>query len=104
MTLRDLLEKGHIPRELPPPFTSKYFADYYINAKYRPVTPAGSYSRGTRFSCPKGGLTRQTVVLTNPTHQTPLFECINDEWAEIQKHYFTSDISYNRPISTSSAS
>lgn len=104
MNLLDLLSRGHIPRELPPAFSSEKFAEFYVNSKIKPATINSKNSRGTKFSYPKVGLIRKIITLTNPHNQTPLFECINVNWTEIQSHYSQSKISANQPTSTTKIS
>lgn len=99
MKLDDLIIKGHFPRELPPPFTTKYFGDYYLKSKSSLPTPIRN-SRGIKFSCPKIGLIRKLVVVTNPQHQTPLSEFIVSKWTDIETHYKKSIISSTKPILT----
>ena len=96
MELINLLKKGHFPKELPPPFTTKYFADFYIKNNHLLPKPRSS-SRGTRFSCPRVGITRKSVFITNPEHQTTLFNYISLKWREISLHYTKSKLSYSKP-------
>lgn len=97
MTIEDLIKKGHFPRELPPPFTSSFFGDFYIkNGGLLPKPKKNS--RGIKFSCPRLGLVRKMIVLTNPQHQTQLSECIISKWADIELHYSKSRLSFSKPI------
>ena len=79
MTLNDLLSKGHFPKELPPPFTTKHFASYYCK-KPTALPKVKEPSRGISFSVPKLGIGRKTLVITNPAHQTELSKYIFNNW------------------------
>lgn len=96
MNLKTLIERGYFPRELPPPFTTKYFADFYDKSSSK-LPKVVENSRGVLYSCPKLGLARKTLIVTNPQHQTELFKFINDNWKDILKEFKKTKVSYSVP-------
>lgn len=99
MDLKTFIEKGYFPKELPPPFTAKYFASFY-DTNHALLPAVKDSSRGVIYSCPKLGLNRKTLTLTNPQHQTELFKYINANWPAILSFYKSATISYSNPTSS----
>ena len=108
MTEKELLKLGYIPKELPPPFESISFSDKLdvINTQWnRAFTPMSrvnkrkySGSKWVSFSIPKVQLSRRTIHIPNPLHQSKLSKTIADNWTEINSIYDKTTISSSRPI------
>lgn len=94
MHLKDILERGYFPKELPsPPFTTKPFADLVTsptaalppdfangaNPTYKnlPIAKVGRYSHA------RGGLLRRELGICNPLHYYLLSKEIVNNWATI---------------------
>ena len=116
MKLEPLLRKGYFPKELPPPFTTKYFAKNFneikkswndIKSELNRTNPKiysekykGKYksSKCVIYSIPKRNFSRRNVEIPNPFHHSKLCETICDRWNEIDSFYKKSVISLSKPI------
>lgn len=94
MSLKDVLERGYFPKELPsPPFTTKPFADIVTSMSGSlPLDFASgadpSYrdlptSKVARYSHARGGLLRRKLGIYNPLHYYLLAKEIVDNWSTI---------------------
>lgn len=108
MSLKDLLERGYFPKEIPsPPFTTKIFAnavtsptaslpsDFADGAKSShknlPVAKIGRYSHA------RGGLLRRNLGICNPLHYYLLAKEITDNWPLILPFISGSSIAATSP-------
>ncbi|EPH13173.1 RNA-directed DNA polymerase [Myroides odoratimimus] len=108
MTLKELLQLGYIPKELPPPFESISFGDKISEIKsawasvYNPLPrdqkQKYSNSKWVNYSIPKVGLSRRIINIPNPLHQALLAEDISVKWADLQAIYSLSTVSSSKPI------
>jgi len=98
MTLDDLLRKGYFPKELPPPFTTETFADYF-GAKNSFNSYRGNENKSiyAEFSIPKISFSRTKVALINPFNYLLLAEVIIDNWTNIESIYNRSTITTSLP-------
>ncbi|BAU65625.1 hypothetical protein STA3757_30140 [Stanieria sp. NIES-3757] len=106
--IENLLGKGYFPKELPPPFTSKNFAQKYshINQVWNSIytnlskTERKIYndSKSIYFSIPKVGFSRRIISVPNPLHQSILSNSICESWQEIEKIYSCSLLTTSKPI------
>jgi len=108
MNIKDLLGKGYFPKELPPPFTTRDFADKFglIETAWN-CMPTGTRkkykeSKCVNYSIPKVGYSRRNLGIPNPLHQSILSKSICDHWAEIDGVYNGSKISASKPVIDSS--
>ena len=83
MKIEPLLRKGYFPKELPPPFTTKYFSRNFdsieiswnkmkselgrTNSEYKDKYKK---SKCALFSIPKGNYSRRNIEIPNPFHPT----------------------------------
>ena len=111
MKIEPLLRKGYFPKELPPPFTTKYFSRNFdsieiswnkmkselgrTNSEYKDKYKK---SKCALFSIPKGNYSRRNIEIPNPFHHSILCKTICDNWTEIDDFYKKSTISLSRPI------
>ncbi len=111
MKIEPLLRKGYFPKELPPPFTTKYFSRNFdsieilwnkmksklgrTNTEYRDKYKK---SKCVLFTIPKGNYSRRNLEIPNPFHHSILCKTICDNWMEIDDFYNKSTISLSRPI------
>lgn len=115
MTQKELLENGYFPKELPPPFQTKIFANKLsviendwnkvivnINKSQKSIKEAFKdkfwESKWVVHSLPKVGFSRRLLGIPNPYHQSILAKSITNNWAEIEKIFNKSKISNSKPI------
>ncbi|MEC4049651.1 RNA-directed DNA polymerase [Flavobacterium sp. SUN046] len=115
MTNQELLENGYFPKELPPPFQTKLFADKLIDiesdwkavlilnnkaikAKKEIFRERYWESKWVVHSLPKVGYSRRLLGIPNPYHQSILSKSISDRWAEIEVIFNKSTISNSKPV------
>ncbi|MCQ9206462.1 MAG: RNA-directed DNA polymerase [Omnitrophica bacterium] len=101
MKIISLLKKGYFPKELPPAFTTEYFANKYsaIAKDYRKLgIREKSESKCVNFSILRQFYSRRDLGIPNPIHQSNLSKCICDNWAQINRFYKKSRISASKPI------
>lgn len=115
MTNKELLENGYFPKELPPPFQTKIFADKLIDietdwkavlilnnkaikAKKEIFRERYWESKWVVHSLPKVGYSRRLLGIPNPYHQSILSKSISDRWAEIEVIFNKSTISNSKPV------
>ena len=115
MTQKELLENGYFPKELPPPFQTKIFANKLsviendwntvvvnINKSQKSLKEAFKdkfwESKWVVHSLPKVGFSRRLLGIPNPYHQSILTKSITNNWAEIEKIFNKSKISNSKPV------
>jgi len=98
MTLEDILGKGYFPKELPPPFNTKSFSNYF-KTKNNFTSMKGNKKQSTysQFSIPKLSYFRTKVALINPFNFLVLSEIIKDNWTDIQRIYSRSILTTSLP-------
>lgn len=100
LLLNSLLIKGYFPKELPPCFSTKAFAEcMQKNSKLIPpnFTNGKTISRLCIHTLARAGSLRRNLALINPVCFFPLAKCISDNWDEIYKHITKSTISQSIP-------
>lgn len=115
MTQKELLENGYFPKELPPPFQTKLFADKLNIIENDWETVNININKSTKLlkeifkdkfweskwvvhSLPKVGFSRRLLGIPNPYHQAILAKSIADNWAKIEIIFNKSKISNSRPV------
>ncbi len=123
MNLKRLLEKGYLPKELPPPFSSKLFAEKHrfikskwdkkintekaqqpgenkASAKKRFKEDYGKYdsSQLAIYSLAKGIYSRRKLGIPNPKQYSDLSSAIIENWSLLRKTYKLSSYSESTPI------
>jgi uncharacterized LabA/DUF88 family protein len=126
MNVKKILEKGFFPKELPPPFTTKSFADraQYIFTQWtnlqnseRVLLPGESKndmkrryaivfdmygsSKYLTFSLAKGLYSRRKLGIINPKQYHDLSKLVVENWATIRNTYNLSDFSASTPVESS---
>ena len=101
MSLLDsLLKKGYFPKELPPCFNTKAFAECMRNNSTSipsDFTSGKLTSRLCMHTLARAGSLRRNLAVINPVGFFPLAKCISDNWMEILIHLNMSDISKSIP-------
>ncbi len=103
--LKSLLSKGYFPKELPPPFTTKTFANLLSNnlvlpghfgadiVKKSKIPPGMSVN----FSLARGGFQRRKLSICNPLHFFLLAKEMVTNWDFIQPHISDSVLAATKP-------
>ena len=96
--LVDLIARGYFPKELPPPFSTKTFAD--LVAK-NPSLSLYSYGRSREFrlarhSLFRAGALRRQLAVPNPVSFLELAQLIASNWSEVEKQCQKSSISLSK--------
>lgn len=97
----DLLARGWLPRELPPPFGTATFAHAVASTTTigkewfdaQPVAELGFHN------LPRYAALRRTVTLVNPTAQYGLCNEVAASWPELQRVFDGSKVSVSSPVS-----
>jgi hypothetical protein len=97
-TAADLVGRGYLPRELPPPFNARALAVLVqgaltVNRRQRP-TLCSLHNLGRA-----GGLRRQ-LRIPNPKGFIPLAIEVEALWPTLRAHMYSADLSKSRPIAT----
>lgn len=85
LTLTDLVGKGYLPKELPPPFTTKSLGNH-ANRLVKSLPKKRRPSKTIDFSIPLQGGGRRILEIPNPLNQLRLSESIADNWQEIKRY------------------
>jgi len=93
-TLWDLLSRGYFPRELPPPFTTRHFADWALKH-----VPCSSWKPPDDFSCghlgvhnqARVGTLRRKLSIPGPFWQALVAESIAANWADVTSMTVSTD-------------
>lgn len=90
LALPDMISRGFLPRELPPPFNSLSYSNY-INSLEGARLPFDTTTRGYKTSLPeiynlaRAGSFRRELSILNPIHFAALADCIAAQWTTIAK-------------------
>lgn len=103
LTFRNLVQKGYLPKELPPPFYTTSLAlagetiiDDLPNPYDNNHKKCNKTSKATLFSLPNRNMGRRSLQIPNPLHQIQLCKTITDHWQQIAKFTNSSPISQSR--------
>ena len=111
LILKDLIERGYFPQELPPPFRTESFSNFvhaggslpgYIPP---PNTPGQKQVAGLGqtnsipgvYNLARVGLLRRVLSIPNPVHFLKLAEYVVTNWAKISTHFGTTSLSLSIP-------
>jgi len=87
-TLEDLLGRGYLPQELPPPFSSTSFGAYAksLTAGKLPfdtITKGFKTSRPEVYNLARAGSFRRELSILNPIHFAELAQCFVNNWPKL---------------------
>lgn len=102
LSLENLLERGYLPQELPPPFVSQSLAKFVAGAKpvAFPFVAQPATSIPEVFNLARTGTLRRQLSILNPIHFSLLADFVVDNWAALEKEATTSAISLSSPVTT----
>lgn len=123
MNLKKILEKGYLPKELPPPFESKSFAEKYryikakwqtqidlekkqkvgeskndANKRFKDKYSKYNSSQLAVFSLAKGIYSRRKLGIPNPKQFSDLSNAIIENWSLIRETHKLSIYSESTPV------
>ena len=95
----DLLRKGYLPENVPPPFTSFSIADFFllVGTPHDYLMETSSPLRAATYNASKRGLTRRMFSAIHPVTAHDLADFIATRWDEINGFCARSDVSYSIP-------
>lgn len=98
--LGDLLERGFLPRELPPTFNSETFSNLLTRKGALPRRVSRNTSRSELLvhSLARSGTLRRRLGIPNPVRYAVLSEELVDSWRAISRKLGKSSISRSRPL------
>ncbi|MDI3324526.1 RNA-directed DNA polymerase [Pontibacterium granulatum] len=95
--LRELLDKGFFPIQLPPSFTTRTFSENYKKFEGRWNAQKDPDTRSEKFSVARSSYYRRVTSIVNPISYFFLTKEIATYWVEIEKHFRKSKISLSKP-------
>lgn len=103
--LKELLEKGYFPNELPAPFTTRSYASAICDPSLPASHPYTYGKKGQKynskcavFNLARRGKLRRVLSVPNPINYYHSAKSISDNWIDIEAHYKKSDQSLSRPV------
>jgi len=103
LSLNDLLAKGYLPVELPPPFQTKEFADCvtkvpaYLPSSFLKQRKGDHASKIAPHNLARAGTLRRILGIPNPVHQYRLAKAIVDNWRDIETCVDKASLSLSKP-------
>jgi len=95
--LKELLDKGFFPVQLPPSFTSKSYSSQYKRFKGQWESKKVPSTRSEKFSVARSSYYRRVTSIVSPISYYFLAKEIDTYWPQIQKHYKRSKLSLSSP-------
>lgn len=99
LRFKRLLSAGYFPAELPPPFTTRSFADKAskFSASWNDRDILKFWTSPEHYSLPRHTQVRRKVSIVNPVNQLLVSRIIADNWIEIRKRIMRSRASEFKP-------
>ncbi len=102
LEVKDLLARGYLPTELPPPFSSASFATSMIeNGTSLPkefTNSNKSFSKMAVHNLVRSGWLRRTLGIPNPILFYQLAKCISENWTDLECKIRRSLLSMSIPV------
>src|SRR5437016_8252098 len=100
LTLENLLERGYLPQELPPPFRSQTLAKFLAAEKPKgfPFVSTPTTSIPEVFNLARTGTLRRQLSILNPIHFSFLADFIVDNWTALEQEAIGSAFSLSSPV------
>src|SRR3954463_14899299 len=98
--LRDVLERGYFPKELPPPFTTSTLAPVAAarGADFAAAHDGMKVARPCRYRFARPGSLRRTLSAPNPAFYHALADALCSRWAEVETLLGRSSLSISKPL------
>lgn len=109
LQLKNLLERGYFPQELPPPFNTKSLATFvgshsgalpFRTTRSNRTTRGNTPSKAEIYNLARTGTLRRELSILNPIHFSLLAKCVADNWAQLELAASGSKISLTKPVLT----
>jgi hypothetical protein len=97
VNLQELLARGYLPPELPPPFTSEPFADYVCSSNVSLPNPTQRSAKLVVHDLGRYGRLRRKLGIPNPVPHLTLCKEIAAQWTNIEAHTAKSRFSVSIP-------
>src|SRR5437868_4629319 len=97
---RDLLERGYLPKELPPPFRTVRFADAVCADKQWATGCRPKSAELCTHNQSRHGTLRRKLGLPNPVFYCQLSDRLADSWVTLEAHMKQSPYSSTLPTHT----
>jgi Reverse transcriptase (RNA-dependent DNA polymerase) len=97
--LRRLIATGYFPAELPPPFTTRTFAQHAIDLTklWDGASIRKFWTSAEHFSIPRYNQVRRKLSIVNPINQLHVAHLISENWDDIKLRLQRSSITEFRP-------
>ncbi len=103
LTLENLLVRGYLPQELPPPFSSESLAKFVVAEKSKGFPFVSNPARTSIpevFNLARTGTLRRELSILNPIHFSFLADFIVDNWTALEAEATGSAFSLSSPVAT----
>lgn len=99
MNLEDILKRGYFPKELPPPFNTNLFSDFFKNkTNFKGMQGNENKSMYLDYSIPKTNYFRTKVGVINPYNFLVLTEVIINNLPNIRRVLNKSILTTSKPV------
>jgi len=108
VALKDILERGYFPKELPNPFITTSFASVVtssgitlpsaFNINWHQRGPGVPTAKATRYSHARGGLLRRPLDIPNPITYYLLCRELDSQWTALARNIGGTALSATHPI------
>jgi len=98
VTSKDFIEKGFLPKELVPAFTTEMLANNLD--KISDINPKQVSSKLVPYSFPKSKYSRRVLGIPNPRHQSILCNYLSQNWSYIHQFISRSPLCKKFPLSS----
>ena len=102
--LKNLLQRGYFPSELPSPFETRSYARLLA----RPSLPPSPYSYGKKgpnyssrafpYNLARRGKLRRALSIPNPVNFFHIASLVAEHWTDLETHYSKTSQSLSRPV------
>jgi Reverse transcriptase (RNA-dependent DNA polymerase) len=101
LAIQDLLEKGYLPRELPPPFNSSSFATYAVQ---HGSTWQQRWTKSVTHNLARPGGLRRPLKIPNPIAYFGIADLVCNNTLQVFRHTWKVRLSASRPYLTTHSS
>lgn len=98
LTLDNLIRKGYLPSELPPPYTTESLANNLTTITNQINVYRPNKSKCCNYSITRIKHLRRLLGIPNPLQEIRLCQALVDNWTEISNFYSRSMLSLSRPM------
>ena len=101
-SLKDLLSKGYFPREIPPPFFTRRFAETVTELPLTGLPASFTRSKADTWkfvshNLARVGTLRRPLGIPNPAHYFSLCREIEQQWSDLETYFAKAKVSLSVP-------